>query len=1553
MKAGKRLVSLTLALILCLFCWSGAASASRSPETGETRNSAGADEPVLVILQMEGEPTAACAETRGLAEARLTGQHTALRQSLKASGLRWEEVYEYKTLLNGFALTVSGKDLDKLAALPGVKSLHVANSYAEPADNLTDSSNEMTGAAWMHEGDYLGSGTVIAMLDSGCTLDHEAFGVCDGMLEQAKLSRSEVGSWIDAKGYGTYISEKIPFACNYDVFHYDDTEDYSGHGTHTAAVAAGYAQGEDGTVRFCGTAPDAQLLILKIYSSGEPGLANSAVCFKALEDAYELGADIINLNIGSMMTRWAEKPEYLLYEEFDEACQLLRENGVAVTVGAGDNGSAATGASNRAGSGYVTADYADYGRLSRFASLDGTLTAASAENAACPVHVLRAGDRDIRYYDENDRFFDSMYQSGEPAMEYTVVPGYGAFEDYTGLTIQGRIALVARGGISDEDKVFAARLAGASAVLVYNDEPGPFWLNAELYPIPAAGLSREDGEYLISLAELTAPSGDPFEPVDSGEDLGTVYYRLTDKAKLVNAKGYLIVSETAGRALTVEPYAPMAPEAPYPYYNAMPVTITNGTIPRNYDLEQNDLELEYNSLGCGKGYLSCSGTKNELLFTDSPEDLSFEIREDGTAEIVCLGCSLRYDSVWKVFCFCLPDSDLKDDPNARVSIYRRGKALDQVPTQIGSLRIPAEMVCLENQQGWQPSAFSSMGTSSTLALKPALSGVGGTVLSARSGTEDGYTVRSGSAVAAANLSGALACMLQYLRENRPELNTAESLELAEALLMSTARVLTDDEGRFVTPRKQGAGLIDLQAAAEARAVITEPVISLGDSDDGSFAIRFEIQSLSDQTLTYSLDLTALRDQCVDLAFPDSGTGRYNNLRSKNVSRRVSLLGERTLVVPAGERVSVELTMAPDTELLAELRENFPNGAWLDGFLSLSVPEEPCVGGETCPGHALTDMPKPKNWAHPGIDFVLSRGLFSGQSQTTFNPNNTMTRAMMVTVLHALAGKPTPVGENPFTDVKPGKYYADAVIWASENGIVSGVGNGRFAPNANVTREQMAIFFRKYAEYAGLDTDLSAPIEDYPDFRKVHSYAVEAMRWAVGAGVLTGVKTADTVILDPRGNATRAQVATMFMSFVRNCLEPPVQKAELHLSFTGFIGNWTAAPILEQHDWREIANIDYGLSSSVLPFAHNNGYLNYLDFDVNTDVNKAWAVSKRGDDGGIVVYLGANPVYKTEFKEAHAAISPDGLVNYVEIDPMTLRESRHLIVTATDAETGELYMAEELRGVPKASWVEKYGHWIARAEFLFRGTDQEGNTLPGGTKVMIRVYADLPWGEDELGTIKFEDLEEQGSDWLEWSFSVTMDDSAPTMEGLRWEPDSHRLHFTLSDDRYLAYGSLTPLAEVSEDEVVTFDAIWSEAFSDDDPGATHAVTVGDVSFDEYELSLWDYAGNETRIRLSLGQSASLKQIRFVCPDGCSPAGADLCFASKQAFITVPGVEGTSEVGSFRGWLPEPLEGVWTWEQLQEAALDEEILDPGQTVQIWGDSWYYALLEVPGGYTTAEP
>lgn len=1534
MKELKRLLALLLAAVLCLGCFTGSASAL---PTGE-RALAAADDPVRVIVRLEGEPTAASAEVRSLAEARLTAQHTALRRTLAASGLRWEENYEYRTLLNGFALTVPRSQVDQLAALPGVRSVHIANRYAPPEAVRMDSANEMTGADWMHESDYTGSGTVIAVLDTGITPDHEAFAVYDGRLEVPKLSADQAKSRIQTLGYGAYLSDKIPFA--YDYFDGDDdaTDDLSGHGTHVAGIAAGWAQTDDGAVRFCGTAPDAQLLVMKIFSSEDDGGTDSSVYFKALEDACLLGADVINLSIGSPSGfTWDRELED---EVFGDIYGTLRDNGIAVSVAAGNEGSMADGASNRAGPGYLTTDYADYGTLNSPASYAGNLAVASAENARYPVRVLRAGERDIRFYDADEQFFEALYQPGETPLEYTVVPGYGEARDYAGLLIEGRIALVSRGEITFQEKVEAAAAAGAAGLLVYNNEPGELYMSISDYAVPAAAVSQADGQYLISIAETVMPPVAPTPVDESGEDLGTVYCRITSQEECVNGKGYLIVCESAGQVFNAAASPINDPG------NTIPVSVTSGFFYVTEELRDAELRMESGNLSAERGYLSCRGTVSEVRFEESPEDLEITVASDGRAEIVSNGCSFRYDAGENVFRFYLPSSGLINDPQARVSLYRLSKAAPFGPTQIGTFVLPAEELSVENPYGSQPSDFSSMGVTPELELKPSLTGVGGSVRSALFGTEDGYAVWSGTSMAAPNVSGGLACLLQYLSETRPDLDRAARMELAEALLLSTARVLTDGDGCLASPRKQGAGLMDLKAAVKARAVITEPVFSLGDKWSGDIELSFEIRSLSEETLTYKLDLNALRDLCetVDLNGDGEPDCIYNTLRGQDVSRRVNLLGDRTVVVPPGETVSVTLTLAPADGLIDEIRADFPNGGWLDGYLSLTDPNFHCDGGEDCPGRNMTDMPKPSSWAHPGIDFVLSRGIFTGLTETTFCPKNYMNRAMMVTVLYALAGKPEPEGENPFTDVKPNKYYTKAVTWASENGIVSGVGDGRFDPNTNVTREQMAIFFQKYALWAGVDTELSADIESYPDFNRVHAYAVPAMRWAVAAGVISGVSTADGTFLDPRGNATRDQVARMFMSFVLNCLETPAQNADLHLSFTAFVGDWTTADLLEHHDWRELVDIQNWLETTV--YMEGGTYADwgytYFDFahpEVNTDFNMAYAVNGGELDayGDLyAVWLGDNPYGYVDYSEDRAAISPTGRRDTLWVRPMLRRNAWHLIMTVTDAEIGELYAVDDTEYLPKAVWDADYGQWFSTGDFRFDGRDRSGEPLPGGTKVNVRFYANLAYGKDALGEIAYEDLADEGGKYLEWEFSLTVDDAAPTLDELRWDPSAGTLRFTLTDDQYLAYAVLTPLPE--EDEI--YPPVWEAVFAAEEAGEAELVTL-DLDPGEYYGMAWDYAGNEISFRLSLGSSAKLNPIRFICPEGCTANGTEVWYVSQEGWLTMPDLVGEPEDGEFIGWFPEALEGDWTLEDLEDFAMYDEILWPKAKTQLWGDT-YYALL-----------
>ena len=173
------------------------------------------------------------------------------------------------------------------------------------------------------------------------------------------------------------------------------------------------------------------------------------------------------------------------------------------------------------------------------------------------------------------------------------------------------------------------------------------------------------------------------------------------------------------------------------------------------------------------------------------------------------------------------------------------------------------------------------------------------------------------------------------------------------------------------------------------------------------------------------------------------------------------------------------------------------------------------------------------WYADAVQYVYENGMMSGTSETTFSPDVTTTRGMIVTILYRLEGSPDLSNENlgyPYADVDANAYYADAVYWARQNGIVSGMSAEQFAPNNAITREQMAAILYRYAQFKGYDVSAKADLSVYTDAAQVSTYATDAMAWANGAQLITGTSQAT---LTPAGSATRAQVATILMRFCEN------------------------------------------------------------------------------------------------------------------------------------------------------------------------------------------------------------------------------------------------------------------------------------------------------------------------------------------------------------------------------------------------------------------------------------
>jgi len=176
--------------------------------------------------------------------------------------------------------------------------------------------------------------------------------------------------------------------------------------------------------------------------------------------------------------------------------------------------------------------------------------------------------------------------------------------------------------------------------------------------------------------------------------------------------------------------------------------------------------------------------------------------------------------------------------------------------------------------------------------------------------------------------------------------------------------------------------------------------------------------------------------------------------------------------------------------------------------------------------------KPSDWYYDAVGYAASYGLFSGTSPTAFSPNASMTRGMFVTVLGRLSAVPVTYGRTkptPFNDVTQADYFFPYAVWALDNGIATGVGNNAFDPNNEITREQMAAILYRYAEK--FDYDLTFSTEKYRSFAdavSVSGYAVTAMQWATARGIINGAGGK----LDPQANASRAQVAQIFLNFSR-------------------------------------------------------------------------------------------------------------------------------------------------------------------------------------------------------------------------------------------------------------------------------------------------------------------------------------------------------------------------------------------------------------------------------------
>lgn len=197
------------------------------------------------------------------------------------------------------------------------------------------------------------------------------------------------------------------------------------------------------------------------------------------------------------------------------------------------------------------------------------------------------------------------------------------------------------------------------------------------------------------------------------------------------------------------------------------------------------------------------------------------------------------------------------------------------------------------------------------------------------------------------------------------------------------------------------------------------------------------------------------------------------------------------------------------------------------LVSLFLGLLPCFAQNTA--SVFTDVPE-HEWFAESVEYVKDKGLMNGISVTSFGPQTSITRGMIVTIIYRLEDSPEVNSELQFSDVNSTYYYCTPIIWASENGIVNGYSKDTFAPDDEITREQFATILYRYAEKKGIDVSVSsngADLSSFEDESKISEYAVKALSWANETGLIKGVTV---TTLEPQGKATRAQAATIFMRF---------------------------------------------------------------------------------------------------------------------------------------------------------------------------------------------------------------------------------------------------------------------------------------------------------------------------------------------------------------------------------------------------------------------------------------
>ena len=477
-------------------------SGQKNGEKIQMENTAKLDDSDEVEIIVVVNDSVADPDSRAQVNALLRTQKSALAQINRAIDGQVEPQRQYTTLLNGFSATVTYGQYKAIRKLDCVQSAFISPTFELLPD--TANSNRMIGGGIYNTTGFTGEGMLVAILDTGVDMGHEIFKAApkSPSLTQEKLRTLletydfQVESIIKGISVSNlYYSAKIPFQFDYGDKDKDGNPGEKGsHGTHVASTAAGNVGVNEAVM---GVAPQAQIINMNVFKS--TGGASYADILAALEDCILLGVDVANLSLGSDCGYIDYDSEDAFTKSLLDVFERTGESGVSLAVAAGNAYNAAYG---DAFGGKALASNPDYGLVSEPSTYGESLSVAAVSNGMVKGPYVTVGGKNLAYQDsatisedENAKPFRSLSARG--SIEYVVVPNYGAEEDYAGLDLTGKIALVQRGGgMYYEQKERNAANAGAIGMLVYNNVPGMLYMSITDWKIPCAFISQAAGEYM-------------------------------------------------------------------------------------------------------------------------------------------------------------------------------------------------------------------------------------------------------------------------------------------------------------------------------------------------------------------------------------------------------------------------------------------------------------------------------------------------------------------------------------------------------------------------------------------------------------------------------------------------------------------------------------------------------------------------------------------------------------------------------------------------------------------------------------------------------------------------------------------------------------------------------------------------------------------------------------------------------------------------------------------------------------------------------------------------